>query len=99
MIPMDEQYPPRPVISRATQAQQSVRSVPPPPASARATTSPIGAAIGCLAAGAWFIGFARWFGLSGWISWVVAGLGGLLVGLGLLLTGTSITDIHKRRNG
>jgi hypothetical protein len=53
--------------------------------------------IGSLAAGAWCLGFAYWFGLSGTIFWAVGTLGFLLVAAGMFLMGTVIGDALVER--
>lgn len=80
------------------------RGAPFHPLPARPTMTPFWFAIGCLLAGAWFIGFANvalQFGLLRWIFWLIAGLGGLLIGFGLLLICMCIPDVfgsHRKRH-
>lgn len=85
---MDEQ-PPRPLVTRATRAHR-----PPAP---KQSSSPVGRMIGCLAAGAWSLFFARWFDLSGGFLWIVASLGFVLIVLGFILAGVSINYWLERR--
>jgi hypothetical protein len=91
----DEQ--PRPLRMRATRARYGDwRPRPAPPV--QKASSPIGAMIGCLVAGAWCLIFFWWFQLTGAFLWIVAGLGFVLCTLGMVLGGLVIGEALEQRS-
>lgn len=79
-------------VRRATRGQ-------PPLGPSQPSYNPLGSAIGCLAAGAWSLGFGIWLKPPTWFTWILICVGWLAIAVGLLLIGASIGNLLNRRRG